>query len=194
MSRFPALWVIALLAGCASRAPLPAAPAPDAWWTHQQGVRAVEAFQVDGRIAAAGRPGSGQLRWVQDADGAFDIRVAGPLGSGSLRLRGTVEQVLIEDRQGRRESQNPEAELQALLGSRLPLESLVYWARGLPRPGLAARYALDGAGRLQQLMQGDWQLAYPAYHPGSPALPRRIELRQAGTELTLLIDRWHVSP
>jgi outer membrane lipoprotein LolB len=194
VSRLVALCALALLAGCASRAPLPAAPAPDAWWQHQQGVRAVDAFQVDGRIAAAGRPGSGQLRWVQEADGVFDIRVAGPLGSGSLRLRGTPERVLIEDRDGRRESLNPEAALEALLGSRLPLASLVYWARGLPRPGLAARYALDGAGRLQQLMQAGWRLDYPAYHPGSPALPRRIELRQADTELILLIDRWQPAP
>lgn len=182
-----------LLAGCASRAPV-TAPSPEAWWTHQQGLRSLQAFQIDGRVAAAGQPGSAQLRWVQGADGVFDIRVSGPLGSGSLRLRGTVERVLIEDRSGRRESLAPAAELERLLGGRLPLDALVFWARGLPQPGVAARYALDAAGRLQQLLQGDWQLDYPAYHAGEPSLPRRIELRRPGTEITLLLDRWQARP
>jgi outer membrane lipoprotein LolB len=182
-----------LLAGCATRAPI-TAPSPEAWWTHQQGLRSLQAFQIDGRVAAAGQPGSGQLRWVQGAGGVFDIRVSGPLGSGSLRLRGTLERVLIEDRAGRRESLTPEAELEALLGSRLPLDALVYWARGLPQPGVAARYALDAAGRLQQLLQGGWQLDYAAYHGGEPSLPRRIELRRPGTEITLLLDRWQALP
>lgn len=166
------------------------APPSGDWWSHQQSVRALEGFQLEGRVAAGGQPGSAQLRWTQSPEGVFDIRVAGPLGSGSLRLRGTSQQVLIEDRNGRRESQDPTAELAALLGAAFPIEALMYWVRGLPLPGTPARYWLDESGRLRDLLQADWTLHYPGYHSGPPSLPRRIELQRAETRVILLIDRW----
>lgn len=182
--------------GCAARAPAPS-PVEDrvgAWLGHHSAVTAVSGFTLEGRVAASPAPMSGRLLWRQAPGGDFDLHLSGPLGSGSLRLRGTPERVRVESRDGVFETTEPEATLLAQFGWSLPLASLADWVRGLPRSGEPARYLLDGQGRLAVLEQGGWRVHYERYHEGPPALPARLQLSQGERRLTVLVDRWQPGP
>ena len=160
------------------------------WQHHRQSVLAFDRFLLEGRLAASGSPVSSRLRWQQDATRHFDVLLSGPLGQGSLRLRGNDTAVRIQYDQQDWTTSTPDADLERILGMPLPVTALRYWARGLPQPGAAARYDLDAEGRLLRLEQAGWRLDSLRYHPGEPALPARVALSRHDTTLTLLADRW----
>ena len=76
-----ALVAIALLTGCVSlpTPPLEVDPARvnAAWSAHQQQLKAVTGFQLNGRVAVKGGGLSGALRWQQQGE-QFKLRIAGP--------------------------------------------------------------------------------------------------------------------
>ncbi len=194
MIRALALGAALMLGACAIAPPMPSA-VTDAqrlqrWQQHREAVAAIEAFRVDGRLAASTSPLSGRLRWLQAGNGDFDLFLSGPLGQGTLRLNGDPSAVRIRHADQDWVSRHPEQDLQASLGLPIPMQALRYWARGLPQPGVAARYDLDDDGRLLRLHQAGWHIDYDRYHPAAPALPARITLARDGTTLTLLADRW----
>lgn len=192
-----------LLSGCASLggAPPPAPAAPDRdrqlalWAEHRAALAGTEQFALEGRVAASGQAGAARLRWNQKADGHFDGLISGPVGIGSLRVRGSRDAVEVQTRGERFISQHPERDLQALLGWSLPLEALPYWARGLPQPGRPVRYLLDTRGHLQMLYQDGWQIDYQAYRDsaGARSLPARMVLSHDGRVLTLIADDWQIT-
>lgn len=193
-----ALALLTLISGCATRAPTLTPPGVadySAWWHHHQTVRELRSFIVEGRIAASGTPMSGRLRWEQMADQRFDIHVAGPVGIGSIRLRGTPTLVDIENRGGRFVTDQPESVLHEQLGWTLPISYLASWALGIPASGVAARYRVDAKGRLTLLEQAGWRVEYPRYHDDQiPPLPARMQLNRDDTTVTVLADRWRFAP
>jgi outer membrane lipoprotein LolB len=164
------------------------------WRDQRGGLMAMAHFTLEGRVAASGQPGAARLHWQQLATDRFSGRVSGPFGVGAVHLEGTVNRVRVRHRDEDFVSDDPEADLQALLGWALPLAALPYWARGLPQPGQPARFAIDDLGRLRALTQGGWQIDYAAYDSGheAPALPQRIQLTRGDQVLTLIADRWHL--
>lgn len=162
-------------------------------WRDQRGaLMAMAHFTLEGRVAASGQPGAARLHWQQrDAD-RFSGRISGPFGVGAVHLEGTTSRVRVRHRDDDFVSDDPEADLQALLGWALPLAALPYWARGVPQPGQAARFTVDDLGRLRGLTQGGWQIDYAAYDAArvSPALPQRVQLTRGDQVLTLIADRW----
>ncbi|SEQ15833.1 outer membrane lipoprotein LolB [Solimonas aquatica] len=183
------------LGGCASLAPQPSAPGEDAgaraaWLAHRDALSGISAFTLDGR-AANSLGVKADLHWQQYADGHFEVRIAGPLGSGATALSGTAQRVLIRSAQGEELSDDPEAWLQAHAGWSLPLRGLRWWALGLPAPDAPAQTQLDAQGRLAILQQQGWTLSYNEYtEVDGLALPRRLEASNTQLRVKLLIDRW----
>lgn len=78
-----------------------------------------------------------------------------------------------------------------MLGWRLPLEGLPYWALAVPRPGSKAGVERDANGQISSLRQDGWSVRYTRYAgPAPDALPLRMVLQREGLEIVLLIDEW----
>ena len=191
------VWLaLVLLAGCATtpESTHNSAAVNTAWTLRQQQLSAVQGFEATGRIAVKGGGLSGSLRWEQDGE-HFKLRIAGPFGAGALSVQGTPDEVAIKGKDIDLVTTEPTRVLAERTGWRLPLDSLRWWALGLPAPQHKANITLDAEGRALQITQADWMLRYSDYRSDSvPALPRRIEASQGGWSATLVLETLAIAP
>ena len=123
------------------------------------------------------------------------MRIAGPFGAGALSLQGTPDEVAIKGKDIDLVTTEPARVLAARTGWRLPLDSLRWWALGLPAPQPKANITLDADGRALQISQADWVLRYSDYRSDTlPALPRRIEASQGEWSATLVLENLTLAP
>jgi outer membrane lipoprotein LolB len=187
-----------LLAGCQLLAPRSAEPTGDdpalqaQWQAHRQQLAAIQGFTLQGRAASGGSLGvKADLRWTQQADGHFDLRLAGPFGAGGVQINGTAQAVEIRTREGSLHTHDPEAWMQTHLGWTFPIHGLRHWILGLPAPDSPHTQMLGAEGRLSRLLQDGWQLNYTDYvHREGVSLPRRLDASNGDVSLKLVIDRW----
>ncbi len=189
----PLMLVLSLgLSGCALKKPMtPLAPPERAWLARL----AERGWRLQGRVGV--RSGAenwhGGLRWVHRGDGD-SLTVSGPFGQGGVKIELRNGWIRIRHHDGRvRESRQPQALLEEVLGIRVPLGVLRYWVLGMPAPEAPVsgrRY--DALGRLRYLEQSGWRIEYREYVVVPPgALPRKIVLTgAAGVVLKLIVDRW----
>lgn len=183
-----------LMAACATpRAPQTApadAARTEAWIAHHAALAEINGFRLSGRISSDAATGSARLSWTQDGE-RFSARAAGPFGSGAVGLSGTPEAVRIRSGEQQITTDHPELWMRRQLGWSLPVAGLRYWALGVPRPGTAARYRFDEAGRLAQLSQSGWRIVYSNYaQKDGLTLPHRIHLHGPDNAILLRIDAW----
>jgi outer membrane lipoprotein LolB len=165
-------------------------PSAQAWSARHAELSRLDHWLMQARIASGRMGWSGNLHWRQDAD-HFDIRVSGPLGSGSFQARGHLGEVEIRTAQESLITQNPEALLREKMGWSLPLAQLRYWSIGLPYPTTPAAVRYDALGRLQSLEQDGWRLEYTEYgFYQHYELPRRFTLEDADNYFRVFIDAW----
>ncbi len=84
-----------------------------------------------------------------------------------------------------------EADLRLRYGWTIPVNSLRYWALGIPDPNLPGATEFDAAGRLASLEQGDWVVMITHYREaaGQP-MPFRLTATSADTRVRIVIDGW----
>ncbi len=185
-----------LLSACATQ---PAAPLPDmtAWETRQAVLAGLESWGFNGRIAVrtADDGFNGKLRYQQDS-GDFRAVMSGPLGIGTVQLERADDALYYTDKDGiQTRFTDPEVELRYRFGWDVPLESLRYWALGIPDPGRPAETSLNEAGQLATLTQGGWSVDVGKYRDaGGQAMPQRMTVTNGVTRVTLVIDSWRLGP
>jgi outer membrane lipoprotein LolB len=162
-------------------------------------LEAVEAWEMRGRLTVdtGDRAFQGRFNWRQQDDDALELVVRNPLGAGVLRVAGPQDALMVTARGETRTLVDPEAELSALVGWWLPIQSLPAWLLGFPDPDFAVATERGADGTLAALEQRLWRVDYLAYqlaeHAGGTngvLVPRSIELMHAGLSLTLTIDEW----
>ncbi|AXQ28601.1 outer membrane lipoprotein LolB [Solimonas sp. K1W22B-7] len=187
-----------LLAGCALfKGPqMSQTPSESLWQERRAALERIDRFALQARVASNGSLGmKGDLRWQQNPDGSFDLRVAGPFGVGALSIVGTPSLVEVRSREGSQVTNEPEAWLRRKLGWTFPIAGLRYWALGLPAPGSPAVIELDAEGEIAALEQDGWRLEYDEYQPAGPvSLPRRLQLAKPEVTIKLVADRWDGLP
>jgi len=189
-----ALALAALLAvsGCAVQK---SAELPElgAWERRAQVLAGLDDFEFSGRIGVrAGDDGfNGKLRWLQDADD-FTATVGGPLGIGTVRIEGNGDSVALTDKDGvTTVLADVEPDLYYRYGWTIPVESLRYWALGIPDPRIPAATAFGKTGQLERLEQRGWTVTISRYDPaGGQPMPSRLKAENAGTTVRVVIDRW----
>lgn len=194
MTRWLPIVVALLLAACATpRTPQTAPPdaeRTEAWIAHHAALSEISGFRLSGRVSSDAAAGSARLSWTQQGD-RFSARAAGPFGSGALGLSGTSQAVRIRSGDEQITTDQPEVWMQRQLGWSLPVAGLRYWALGMPRPGTAASYRFDEAGRLAQLTQSGWRVVYSDYvQQDGITLPNRIHLHGPESAILLRIHAW----
>ncbi len=154
------------------------------------------AFDLAGRIGVRfqDRSFTSSVLWKQHA-GSDEIWLTAPLGKTIAHLRADGDGATLttaDQRQYRAGS--IESLTRDALGWRFPVAAMRYWVLGQPSPGMAlASVERDQAGRITQLKQDDWQVAF-SYAASAAARPARVEAVGAGAEIRFVIDEFTPQP
>jgi len=192
LARAAGLTLALVLAGCVSERGVMLPDMHD-WSARQRVLEDVDDWSFAGRIGvqSADEGFNGRVRWRQ-SDAAFNASVSGPLGAGAVQIDGDGQIVQVTDGGGEvLRLEQPERDLQYRYGWTLPVNSLRYWALGIPDP--ATRAVLDFAedGTLAGLEQGGWVVNFPQYrHDDGQLMPRRIVAANGTSRVRLVIDDW----
>lgn len=182
-----------LLAGCATPKGVEL-PDLSEWEQRQRVLAAIDRFDFNGRIAVkAGDDGfNAKLRWYQDAND-FSATVSGPLGVGTVRIEGDDDVVQFTDKEGvTTVLADVERDLYYRYGWTIPVESLRYWALGIPDPRVPAETSFGDDGELTDLTQRGWTVTVGRYREagGGQPMPRLLTATNMETSVRLVIDRW----
>jgi outer membrane lipoprotein LolB len=192
--RIAALLVAAsVLAACATQRGVNL-PDISAWDRRTAVLGALDHFEFSGRIGVkyADDGFNGKFRW-QQAGAGFDARVSGPLGIGTVLIEGDGQAVEVTDNDGVTTIlTDVEADLYQRYGWTIPVDSLRYWALGIPDPRVPAETVFGPAGELTELRQRGWTVAVGGYRDagGGQQMPARLTAENPGTRVRLVIDRW----
>ena len=182
---------VVFLNGCANQ-PTASTSIAD-WDSYQQRLQQQQHWQLSAKIGVRSPSDSGSalLSWQQTPTN-YDMHLSGPLGQGSVRIKGNSEQVTLKQA-GKPTLSAPTAErlLQHALGWSAPLEQLKYWVRGLPAPILPAQVEHNPQGVLASVKQSGWQLNFSRYrNVGDFLMPGKIIATQDELKLTLIVKDW----
>lgn len=182
-----------LLSGCAATRQSIDLPDISTWEARNAVLGDIREWEFLGRIAVkAGDEGfNGKFNWMQ-RDDAFNATVGGPLGIGTVGIEGDGSSIVLTDKDGERTTlRNAEADLYSRYGWTIPVQSLRYWALGIPDPSMAAATEFDTDGHLVRLYQSDWTVEISRYREGGGQLmPRILTATNAETRVRMVIDRW----
>ncbi|MDA8095710.1 MAG: lipoprotein insertase outer membrane protein LolB [Betaproteobacteria bacterium] len=182
---------LVLLGGCVGTpAPRPLAGHPPA------ALEGVKRFELTARIGVRydGQGFFGGLRWHHgpNDDG---LLLLSPLGQGVARIRrdGAGASLTTASQQVFHAA-DAGSLMEAVLGWRLPLDGLPYWALGEAAPGTSANAQYGDDGRLKTLTQNGWRITYGAFEPvGALSLPESMVLSHgAHLEIRVVDARWSV--
>ena len=183
----------ALIAGCAT---IPeSADLPDIrdWNTRKGVLERLDQWEFSGRIAVktADDGFNGKLRWAQDEE-SFEVNASGPLNAGAVRIESDGYSVILTDKDGvRTELADAELEFRYRYGWTIPIQSLRYWALGIPDPSGPADTVINELGQLTSLRQRDWSVTYLRYAEGGGQLmPKVFTAENADTRVRLVVDYW----
>jgi outer membrane lipoprotein LolB len=184
--------VLLAIGGCATQRSIELPPMPD-WATRSAALQDITRWEFHGRIGvSSGDEGfNGNLWWWQ-RDDDFRASIGGPLGVGTVRIAGVGTKFTITDKEGTEiEIRDAETELQTQYGWTIPVDSLRFWALGIPDPQEPASMEFAGDGLLATLEQRGWRVAIDQYRPaGGQSMPRRLTARSAQGKVVLVIDDW----
>jgi outer membrane lipoprotein LolB len=183
---------VLLAVGCATQGGIGLPPMQD-WETRQAVLGATTRWEFHGRIGvSAGDEGfNGKLWWWQ-RDDDFRASISGPFGAGAIRIAGFESRFTMTDKDGEVvEIENAEADLQAMYGWNIPVDSLRYWALGIPDPHIPAVTEFGSDGMLATIEQRNWRVDISQYRDSDGQLmPRRLSAVSNDAKVVLIIDNW----
>jgi outer membrane lipoprotein LolB len=152
-------------------------------------------WNLSGAMAARGpkKAWTASVNWVQRGAGSYQIRLFGPLGSGTILIQKQGSTVTYKDGPKTASSTNADELLKQQTGVRLPVANLYYWVRGIPAPGAVQSAQRDATNHLLVLRQAGYTIQYAGYkNVGSMVLPSNIRLQGNGVSIKFVIKRWNV--
>lgn len=166
------------------------------WADKQALLETIDAWHLKGRLAVnnAQDSWSASLIWRESTQDQ-EVRVVAPLGQGTAVVKreghGMTQLKLSNGRVFFGESASDL--LHAQLGWYLPVESLVYWVRGMPDPDYASQWRLNELGQIDSLEQAGWQVEYKRYRFSDHyemELPSKLFLQRDDWRIKLVVQDW----
>jgi outer membrane lipoprotein LolB len=143
---------------------------------------------------------SGSIRWILNPD-EERLDVLSPTGSVVAQLTMTDSEARLKTDDRETVAKDADTLFKDVMDISLPVNALRFWVRGLDAPDLPLEsVAKDGEGRITELSQDGWKLAYNgniSIESGSHRfeVPRRltatrgeIEIRWASTEWQAIVQ------
>jgi len=130
---------------------------------------------------------AGFIEW-QQLENNFDVYVSGPLSVGSTRIKGNAERISITQNGKTISGLNPQKLIYEQLGWFFPVQNLPFWLKGQAAPYSAASKTEED-GRLMQIKQDKWLVAYPRYNEYYDQ-PSKIKISQGQWKFLIVIKNW----
>ncbi len=195
MKRFILLLAVITLTACTTTPPHKFVADPAAKWEQRKSeLSEINDWFLNGRIAII----NGQESWHmsmkwQRHDDKYILDLSGPFGAGHAQLTGTKDGVVLVDAdQNYFFADNPDRLLQEVTGLRMPVQSLLYWMRGLPDWNVEnENQKLDSYGRLALLEQAGWRIRFKRYiNVDKHELPQKIFIDGFDLKVKIFVDDW----
>jgi len=159
----------------------------------QKKLKALNKFAATGKVGFSDgeRGGNATLRWEQEGND-YQLRLYGPLGSGSIKIVGQAGSVYLVQSNGQTvTAKTPEALVQRELGWTIPVSGLRYWLRGIPTPGTPSKMKYNENGELESLEQQGWTVYYQSYQDiQGLRLPYKLLLQNGPIRLKFIFHEW----
>lgn len=171
MTRRHALWacsagVTLLLAGCATPSRIDTA-APESVF-QRTGRFAVSVQYSDGRQEAV----QGGFAWL-DTGRVLTLDLANPLGTTLARVQVQPDIAVLTRANGEQNAaSDPDALVEQVLGSPIPVAGLRYWLRGRAAGAANVQPTLNAAGQPESFTQDGWRVELLRYDQQGPGLVR----------------------
>lgn len=205
MKRLILLLVAVAFTGCSTQVPHKFVAEPDKKWQQRKTeISKITDWSFNGRVSIVNEHESWQLnmQWQYHA-GDYRLDISGPFGSGHAQLRGSNDGVmLIDSDQNNFYATNPDKLLQEVTGVRMPVQSLLYWMRGIPDWNIKKQHEkIDAYGRLQKINQAGWNVHFKRYTQvaTTPAgkqqheLPEKIFIDGHELSVKIFVEDWDLS-
>jgi outer membrane lipoprotein LolB len=188
--------VAMLLTGCATFMKNEQKTAQANWTQHRAALAHVDRFVLRARVSSGSMFGMrGDLRWQQNPDGSFELRVSGPFGIGALTIAGTETEVEVRTKNGVYRTSDPEKWVRDKMGWSFPILGLRYWVMGLPWPHSQSQLELSLDGQAVVLQQDGWRMDYKEYgKQGALTLPKKFEIANPEVKIKVVVDGWDELP
>jgi outer membrane lipoprotein LolB len=185
----------AILAGCTTLKPTEKPPANKVIpiEKRKEVTSTITAWEISGAMAAktSQKAWSAQLNWTQRGSHAWQIRLIGPLGGGSVLINRQGELVVFQDGQKKVQSTNAKALLREQTGIELPVDNLYYWVRGLSAPGAIQYQHHDAYNHLDMLKQDGYTIEFTKYtEVNGVDLPSFVRLSGHNLMAKVVIKQW----
>lgn len=188
--RWCLLLLAGMLAGCAPMTELKTVDSRAALHVGQPDMQ----FRLEGRMSVRtpDQTFSGSVSWVR-TNGEETLLLSGPLGQGAAEIRRQDGHVTLKTADGGEIIEDSDERLmERVLGLRLPLQGLVYWLSGQPRPGMAFKAGTDQEGRVESLDQDGWHIEYGQFRRyDAHWRPGRIFAKRGDSlQFRFVVDNW----
>lgn len=178
---------VLLMSACASVSTVPGGFYSQAARAHLYDMRE---WRMEGRVAITSPKDSwsAHIEWSHLPD-SETIRLSGPLGQGAVVIELSGDVVKIDRGGGHVQTSNqPEQFINQQLGLFVPLQSLRFWAVGLPESGQAFQETDDG------FVQDGWLIAYKEMQKtGAEIMPHKMAVSNEYAKLKLIVDQWDLN-
>jgi len=147
----------------------------------------LQKWSLQGRLLIKGDDMlTANLQWQHNNDRDV-LRLAGVFGLGAVLIELDEHEIVLDDGQVRRVSQDIDAFIAQQIGFYVPLTALRQWVLGRYMEGVPLVQFENG---FQQL---GWRIAYNEYMDTSVGvMPHKIKVIKDNIKLKLVIDRWDI--
>jgi outer membrane lipoprotein LolB len=185
--RLGTVCLVLFLSACASIAPIPEGHYSPAAYAQRYNI---QKWRLVGRLAiSAPRDSwSANIEWDHLPE-SEKIKLSGPLGQGAIVIELADGTVTIDRGGGNVQTSNqPEQFINQQLGLYVPLQSLRFWAVGLPEPDEDYQGTADG------FVQYGWLVAYKELQKiGRETMPHKMAISNDQVKMKLMIDQWELN-
>jgi len=195
MKSFILLLAVLTLTACTTTPPREFVADPDKKWEQRKSeLSEINDWILNGRVAIINGQESWHLnmKWQRHKD-KYILDLSGPFGAGHAQLTGTKEGVVLVDADQKYYfSESPDRLLHEVTGVRMPVQSLLYWMRGIPNWNKKSeKQKLDEYGRLAILEQEGWKIRFKGYtHAEKHELPQKIFIDGFDLKVKIFVDEW----
>ncbi|BCD92050.1 outer-membrane lipoprotein LolB [Francisella halioticida] len=132
--------------------------------------------------------------YSQDGD-KFSIKLYGPLGIGSIQIKGDSDKVTLENSKGQKiEAKNAKSLMIEQLGWYVPVNGLKYWVKAVAIPNIKYKSKLNQNNLIKTLEQNNWDISYKNYKlvDFKYPLPSRIRMSRNNLIIKIVIKSWQI--
>ena len=126
----------------------------------------------------------------------FSIKLYGPLGIGSIEIKGGDNKVTFIDNKGKEtQADSSENLMMQHLGWYVPAEGLKSWIKGIPISDKDTNRQIDDNNLVQVLLEKGWEIDYSGYKmfDGEYPLPTKIKMTRDALSLKIIVKSWVIA-